>query len=128
MMFAVNRYQRIVVIVCLIAVSYCCVWIPWCLNLHSASDYSRIGYGWVWAGPRYLPGFSFSTSTSGSGNSKDFPDIDEILDQPQHEYERISPSAMPDMPIIALRVTAATAVAAAAFLLTGMKVNAKVAS
>jgi len=128
MMFAVNRYQRSVVIVYLIAVAYCCVWIPWCFNLHSASDYSRIGYGWVWAGPRFLPVFSFNTSKSDSGNKSDFPDVDELLDRPQHEHERTSPSAMPDMPIIALRVTAATAIATAAFLLAGMKTTTKVAS
>jgi hypothetical protein len=81
-----TRAQRIVVVVYLLVVAYCCTWVPWCVRWHIASDYSkplmqRMGYGWLWAGP-----------------------------------SNWSPYAIPDYPLIAMRLFALTAICGAVYL------------
>jgi hypothetical protein len=35
---------------------YCCLWVPWKVNLvrpgYASFGPERVGYGWLWAGPR----------------------------------------------------------------------------
>ena len=56
-----KQAQRVVIVVYLLAVAYCFLWVPWCIHWHVPSDsykppaLERVGYGWLWAGPRYAP-------------------------------------------------------------------------
>ena len=97
-----NRTQRVVLILYCLLLIYCCVWIPWHCQIHdlfdmvTASSYRRMGYGWLWAGP-----------------------ITE-----EHTTQRdYAAYATPDLPLIQLRLIAATAISAAAFLLAGIQEN-----
>lgn len=112
-----SRVQRIVLITYCLSVAYCCVWVPWCVT--GSDQYGiyrqRLGYGWVWAGPRFSPGHA--------EHGDDFSDVDRFVAE-YNAHASNSPAAMPDMPIIALRLAAATAVTATALLATGIKVNA----
>jgi hypothetical protein len=85
--------QRIVLVLYCLLVVYCCVWVPWHVQLHISQELNRptsirMGYGWVWAGP-----------------SQSVPWDD------QH--------STPDLPSIGIRLVAATALAGAAFVLAG---------
>jgi hypothetical protein len=42
-----NKPQRMIAAIYFLSLAYCCVWVPWSV------DHQRLGYGWVWAGPRY---------------------------------------------------------------------------
>lgn len=87
-----SRTQRIVVIVYCLLLAYCCLWVPWRIaDVQANPQYLRIGYGWLWAGP---------TSDS------------RFLDQ--------GVVGAPDLPLIALRIVAATAISGAAFLGAGL--------
>jgi hypothetical protein len=91
-----NRAQRIVLVLYFLTLAYCCLWIPWCAQVHLPPDssiyrfsgYTRAGYGWLWAG------------SSGY---------------------RYPLQAGPDVALIQLRILAVTAIAVAAFLLAGMR-------
>jgi hypothetical protein len=87
-----NRVQRIVVVLYGVLLVYCCVWIPWRLQIHSVPErsrptYHRLGYGWLWSGPA-------------------------------HDY--YAALATPDVRLIELRLIVATSVATAAFILSGI--------
>ena len=78
-------------------VVYCVLWIPWRLDFGSARGEHtsvRVGYGWLWAGPRRVDIF------------------DEVSDG------RYDPNTRPDFPLIAMRIVAATGIAGSAFLVT----------
>jgi glucose dehydrogenase len=88
-----NRTQRVVLIVYCVLLAYCCVWVPWHVEMHISQDLSRptsvrMGYGWLWAGPS-----------------------DSDVQRPA--------SATLDLPIIGLRFLAVTAIAGAAFFAGG---------
>jgi hypothetical protein len=95
---AMNRAQRVVLILYCLLLVYCCIWIPWRIQIqvHVPSDsyragpagYYRAGYGWSWAGPR------------------------------ETRYD--AAYAAPDILLLQLRLSAVTSVALAAFLLSGM--------
>lgn len=93
-----NRAQRIVLILYFLLLTYCCVWIPWRLEIHSPSEsyrpagYYRTGYGWSWVGPS----------------------------NPQSRRYDFSYAA-PDMPLIQLRIVAVTSISAGGFLLSGIR-------
>jgi len=101
----VSKLQRIVLAIYLLSLAYCFVWIPW------SAGPEHLGYGWVWAGPRFSP--------SASGDVKDFSDVDQFVAE-ANAQARISASAKPDTLIILFRVIAATAVAGAALVLAGI--------
>src|SRR5436305_140326 len=50
-----NLSKRVIALLYLLLIVYCSTWIPWCED-HQTSyrrhAYDRVGYGWVWAGPR----------------------------------------------------------------------------
>ncbi|MGO9434382.1 MAG: hypothetical protein ACLP00_08805 [Terracidiphilus sp.] len=50
-----SRAQRILVVIYLLAVTYCCAWIPWRVTSIYIPDnrYWRVAYGWVWSGPNW---------------------------------------------------------------------------
>lgn len=95
-----NRAQRVVLILYCLLLTYCCVWIPWRIQVHVPSEwrgqsgYYRAGYGWSWVGPG---------------------------DPLPLRYD--SSYAAPDMPLIQLRIVAVTSIAAGGFLLSGMRGN-----
>jgi hypothetical protein len=91
-----SRVQRIVLILYCILVVYCCLWIPWKYEAVNHA-YIRLGYAWLWVGPASatVPNTTFPFPRAGG--------------------------ARPDMPLIALRLLAATAAGAIAFLLIGIK-------
>ena len=89
-----NRSQRIVVVLYCLLVVYCCVWVPWHVVQGAGTDgfvQFRTGYGWLWEGPT------------------------------RYAEGRANVYATPDLPIIGLRLLAATALAGTAFLLATRK-------
>jgi hypothetical protein len=92
-----NRAQRIVFILYFLLLTYCCVWIPWRIQVHIPPEsqrpggYYRAGYGWSWVGPSGPQSLRYDSSF-----------------------------AAPDMPLIQLRIVVVTSVAAGGFLLSGM--------
>jgi hypothetical protein len=95
---AVNQAQRIVLILYCLLLAYCCLWIPWHIQLHLPSDsyrpsaYVRVGYGWLWVGPNNPDALN------------PYPSAD----------------AAPDLPLLQLRIVALSSIAAAGFLLSGV--------
>src|SRR5208282_3110088 len=97
---AMNRAQRVVLILYCLLLAYCCLWVPWRIQIHfpsrsywpgeslPAEDHYSTEYGWLWVGPRNL-------------------------------HSR-SAYATPDMSLIQLRIVAVTSIAAGGFLLSGM--------
>jgi hypothetical protein len=84
-----NRPQRVVAVLYCLFLVYCFVWIPWRIELvgqESTTHYVRAGYGWLW-----------------SGTTEDKP-------------RNYTHSVIPDLPLICLRVLAASAIAGAAML------------
>jgi hypothetical protein len=45
-----TRAQRITFVVYCLLVVYCCVWVPWHVDLRTRNDV-RLGYTWIWSGP-----------------------------------------------------------------------------
>jgi hypothetical protein len=111
-----SKVQRIVLVTYCLSLAYCCVWIPWSVTGPGqyGTDRQRLGYGWVWAGPRFSPAHV--------AHSSDFSDVDQFVME-YNAYASVSLSAMPEMRIIALRLAAVTAVTAAALLAAGIKVK-----
>lgn len=83
-----NRSQRIVVVLCCLLVVYCCVWIPWHIVAGPANDGAtvQVRVGYGWL-------------WSGPAGTE----VDPL-------------PATPDLSVIGLRLLAATAISAAAFL------------
>jgi hypothetical protein len=104
----VNKAQRIVLALYLLFIAYCFVWIPWSVTTTGryGADHQRLGYGWVWAGPRFSP--------STTSDAKDFSNVDQFVAD-SVEHNRISPHAMPDATILLFRIIAVTAVAGTLF-------------
>jgi hypothetical protein len=75
----VNKAQRIVLALYLLFIAYCFVWIPWSVTTTGryGADHQRLGYGWVWAGPRFSP--------STTSDAKDFSNVDQfVADSVEH--------------------------------------------
>lgn len=96
-----SRPQHFVLIIYLLCLSYCFMWIPWRVQMHTPGDryrptgHARMGYGWLWSGPRDSIGYESALF------------------------------ATPDASLIRLRVAAATSLAAAAILLVGFPTRRK---
>jgi hypothetical protein len=118
--------KRIVAIIYCLLLVYCSVWIPWCEAYRGSSSYHsyrRIGYGWVFAGPRVLveepDGSTFvPTSSQQKDQASGFTVAGE------ESMRRVVQSGLvyaePDVRLIFLRLIAVSALAAAAFLGVGM--------
>lgn len=110
-----NLLQRIIMILYCVLLVYCCLWIPW---YYAAGNrgYVRVGYAWLWVGPTKTqpPPDIFPADAS-------VPPEGVTLDAPQAAVKHPIPRARPDMPLISLRLIAATALGAAAFLLAGIR-------
>jgi hypothetical protein len=95
-----NRAQRFVLILYCLLVVGCCTWVPWHYpQTSNHQDEYRWNYGWLWLGPKdpyYDPNpASYAPKVS--------------------PYDRL---ASPNLPIIALELLAATALAGAAMAAT----------
>ena len=96
---AMNRAQRLVLVLYCLLLAYCCLWIPWHVQRSSrfATTYVRSGYGWLWAGPKdYCP-------PPPSDHSAYLCEID----TPKPAYDE---NAIPDLELLGLRLLASTAV------------------
>jgi hypothetical protein len=114
MSFAMNKAQRIVLIVYCILWAYCCLWVPWRVPISTHNRYERAGYGWLWAGPyRSAPIVYDPPQESVKGW------------QVSREEDARPPArtAVLDVPLIGMRLLAATAIGGAAFLIAGMLKN-----
>ena len=51
-----NRPRQLVLVLFCLLIVYCCIWVPWHIVSGPANDgpssQVRVGYGWLWAGPR----------------------------------------------------------------------------
>jgi hypothetical protein len=87
-----TRPQRIVVAIYFLSLAYCCLWIPWRVEIaHSYTSSVRfweVVYGWLWKEPAVV------------------------------YYSPLN--YMPDLPLIFLRCATVTAIALAVFVLAGM--------
>src|SRR5580698_1679605 len=100
---SMTKPQRAIISVYCLVLAYCCLWIPWHVQHTSrfSSNYVRSGYGWLWTGPKqYCP-------PPTSEHSAYLCDLDDR----KPEYD---PDASPDLELLALRLSAATTIAAAA--------------
>jgi hypothetical protein len=122
-----SRLQRIVLGVYCVSLVYCFVWTPWCVTNDSryGTDRERLGYGWLWAGPRY-PQLSTTIARPDTAGQPaaiaDFSDIDQfVAEQSKREaWETASKYATPDTPLLIFRVIALSFLFGAAFLWTGI--------
>ncbi|HEY6766122.1 MAG TPA: hypothetical protein VI386_15265 [Candidatus Sulfotelmatobacter sp.] len=124
-----NRLQRIVVAIYFLSLAYCFVWVPWSVTTSTryGSNRQRLGYGWVWAGPRYYQPQPLKAGTT--EQVLNFSDIDGFVKTEAEEetarrrWDETSSYAVPDLILIPFRLVAFTAVAAAAFLLASLAKN-----
>lgn len=109
-----NRAQRITLIAYCSLFAYCCLWIPWHVKLrYPPGPYERVGYGWVWAGPyRSAPIVHDPPIKTSEGF--------QVLSEEDPRSRWADLTAEPDLPLMALRFAAATALSAAAFLFAGL--------
>jgi hypothetical protein len=121
-----NRLQRIVAAIYFLSLAYCFVWVPWSVTTSSryGSSRQRLGYGWVWAGPRYRPTPPDSTERTISLSDIDTsPPLETPEEMAKRQYDEASSYAVPDLILIPFRLVAFTAVAGAAFLLASPAKN-----
>jgi hypothetical protein len=91
-----NRIQRAVIVVYCLALAYCCLWIPWCLPWNNTGDDSGLAGSWH-------VGYGW------------------LWSGPRQLSWPRSLHTSPDLPLIALRLAATTALAGAALALTSLK-------
>jgi hypothetical protein len=148
-----SRLQRIVLAIYFLSLAYCFVWVPWSITSSDryGTDHERLGYGWIWAGPRLQfhssekVSLEHPTAVTGTANLKDFvpeqtskqpanaqefSDVDAFVaaqtqgyPSEQEQWEARAKYAFPDMTILAFRIIAATTITGAAFLLAGIAKN-----
>jgi hypothetical protein len=118
-----RKAQRVTLILYFFMLAYCCAWIPW----KGTNDLGgqRMGYGWVWAGPRYpKPPAPLAVPTTtpekadqpvASYESWEVEEGDPVGDQ-HREWDSMSRFAIPDLTLFSFRIIAASALAGAAFI------------
>jgi len=131
-----NQLQRATIAVYFLAVAYCCLWVPWSVSTTDryGTDRERLGYGWIWDGPKYSgsEGQSKVLTDKGFGqaqranplparNITDFSDIDDFVSEQtmRDRWDAGSPYSVPDLPIVLLRLAAATAIGVSVLVLAG---------
>lgn len=123
-----NLPKRIILTVYLAVVVYCCTWIPWCENhtnsaTYRSHTYYRIGYGWIWAGPRVLveePDPSAARPSDAAKRNQE-SGWTVVGEESTHIIVKGGLSyAQPDVRLIVLRLIAVTAFALAALLVEGI--------
>jgi hypothetical protein len=122
---SVSLSKRLVLIGYCLWLAFCFVWIPWCENYpgnYHGHNYRRIGYGWVFAGPRVVVDepdpSSFKPVQSQSDNASGFTVLGE--ESTRRAVQSGLVNAEPDVRLIALRFIVVTALASAAFLGVGV--------
>ena len=106
-----GKNQRLVVAAYCLLLAYCCVWIPWSIPQRDSHE-RRVGYGWLWAGPRWAEPHEINVPPPPTGFTID---SDETIPDPDPRH-----AARPDLEVMFLRFLAATIISGAAFLLAGM--------
>ena len=133
--------KRIILAVYCLALACCCVWVPWSITSSDKyeTSHERLGYGWVWAGPRYPrwmrqqgqyspkdvdPVADNKSSSEQKPVTPDFSDIDQFVATESKEeaardrWDTRTPLAAPDLRVIAFQVIAVSLVAVAGIFLT----------
>lgn len=108
-----NKAQRIVLIAYCLLVVYCCVWVPWMVREQQAK--LQQGYDWVWAVGCEPPPSGTAALTPDEQAKANRDGFVMVEASPCHGFKE----AGLDVTAIGLRLAAATALAAAAFLLAG---------
>jgi hypothetical protein len=110
-----NQPQRIVLVLYCLLLTYCAAWIPWCVRPnYPHRQYERVGYGWLWAGPYRTAPVVYNPPIKA-------PDGMTILGEEDLRSSGEDVTAMPDWPLIAMRVLAGSGLFAVAFLLAGSR-------
>ncbi|MGC1646690.1 MAG: hypothetical protein WA741_12735, partial [Candidatus Sulfotelmatobacter sp.] len=113
-----------------LTLAYCFVWIPWSVTNSDryGTNHQRLGYGWLWAGPRH-PAWP-NPKQQGQFSLSDLdpapPDCSSVGDSKGQQSERwdaASRRALPDTTLVAFRVIAISLVAASALPLVGFRKN-----
>jgi hypothetical protein len=126
----VNKTKRIVLALYFLSLAYSFVWIPWSVT-HSdrhGISHQRLGYGWLWAGPRPPVGpkpklrgqFSRCDLDTAPADCSDAEDVDA---EQVERWDAVSRQALPDMTLVAFRVAAVSLIATSALLLVGFRRN-----
>jgi len=124
--FTMSRVKRIVLALYFLLLAYSLVWIPWSITSSDKHGirHQRLGYGWLWAGPRQPKPqrgqFSLCDLDPAPANCSD---VESELEQGQR-WDAISRQATPDLYPIALRFMAISLIAASALLLIGLQISA----
>jgi hypothetical protein len=127
---AMNRSRRIVLALYFLALAYCFVWIPWSVTNSDryGTSHQRLGYGWLWAGPRH-PAWS-NPKQHGQFSLCDLdpatPDCSSVGDfkgQQSERWDAASRQAFPDVTLIAFRVIAISLIFASTLALVGFRKN-----
>lgn len=116
-----SRPQRVIVSLYLLSLAYCFCWIPWLSNSSNrhGTDTERLGYGWLWAGPRYPRSL---THTEAPKSTEPFGDVDEFVAaaQAREQWDIASSYAAPDLRLIAFRLAVLTTLGGALFVAAGL--------
>ena len=118
-----NRTQRIILVIYCLSLAYCFVWIPWSVTTSDrfGTSRQRLGYGWVWAGPRYPDESAYVGHIKANADGTGTATLSDIEDPDEHSnWDVASSYARPDLPLIAFRLTAATAITAAVLFIAGL--------
>jgi hypothetical protein len=122
----VSNVKRVILGIYFLSIAYCVVWIPWSITTTDryGTERQRLGYGWLWGGPRYPRQGQYSVrEIDKPPNTKPmFADVDDFVAEAaaREQWDATSRYAIPDVILVAFRIIAVTAVAGAAFILAGI--------
>lgn len=130
-----NQARRIVLILYCLLLAYCFVWIPWSITSSDryGTSHQRLGYGWVWAGPRHptwtKPKQQGQYSVCdldpppGTQAQPDCSSVEDFESQQAERWDAVSRRARPDMTLVAFRFITISLIFAATLPLVWFRKN-----
>lgn len=116
-----TRPQRIIVSIYLVCLAYCLCWIPWLATRSNryGNETQRLGYGWVWAGPRYPRSLLRTEARTQTPSVDDFDQF-VAVEEARQQWNVTSSHAAPDLRLILVRLSALSAAASALLVAAGL--------
>lgn len=127
---AMNRAQRVLLALYFFSLAYSFVWIPWSVTSSNryGTSHQRLGYGWLWAGPRHPVWSKPTPKQQGQFSRCDLDpappncsDVEDFEAEQAERWDAVSRQALPDITIVAFRVLAVSLIAAGILPLTGFR-------
>jgi hypothetical protein len=121
-----NKVQRIVLALYFLSLAYCFVWIPWSVTSSDryGTSHQRLGYGWLWAGPRHpvwpkqQGQFSLCDLDPAPPNCSD---VEDFNTKQAERWDAVSRQALPDVTLITFRIIAISLIACSALVMSGFR-------